>query len=166
MIKLAIDMGSSMTKIYRADTNSGIVLAEPSCVAVDGEGRVKAIGKDAKNALKRSALCAKWNHLFCNLMGIHYDEPNRQDYYNTLHTFLRSSNQREVFGYICEVTAYDQPCTKCAVARIVERAFGLDIIKRNTYDQIFAKVAFSELISAQDKEKLLHSKKKEAIVSS
>ena len=29
MIKLAIDFGSSMTKIYRADTNSGIVLAEP-----------------------------------------------------------------------------------------------------------------------------------------
>ena len=37
MIKLAIDLGSSMTKIYRADTNSGIVLAEPSCVAVSGE---------------------------------------------------------------------------------------------------------------------------------
>ena len=27
MIKLAIDLGSSMTKIYRADTNSGVVLA-------------------------------------------------------------------------------------------------------------------------------------------
>lgn len=55
MIKLAIDMGSSMTKIYRADTNSGIVLAEPSCVAVDGEGRVKAIGKDAKNLIGKTS---------------------------------------------------------------------------------------------------------------
>ena len=36
MWKLAIDLGSSMTKIYRADTSSGIVLAEPSCVAVVG----------------------------------------------------------------------------------------------------------------------------------
>lgn len=56
MWKLAIDLGSSMTKIYRADTSSGIVLAEPSCVAVAGEEReVKAIGKDAKNLIGKTA---------------------------------------------------------------------------------------------------------------
>ena len=56
MIKLAIDLGSSMTKIYRADTNSGVVLAEPSCVAVvGGEETVKAIGKDAKNLIGKTA---------------------------------------------------------------------------------------------------------------
>lgn len=49
MWKLAIDLGSSTTKIYRADTSSGIVLAEPSCVAVSSDGEVKAIGKEAKN---------------------------------------------------------------------------------------------------------------------
>ena len=48
MIKLAIDLGSSVTKIYRADTGNGIVLVEPSCVAVSGEDReIKAIGKEA-----------------------------------------------------------------------------------------------------------------------
>lgn len=55
MIKLAIDLGSSMTKIYRADTNSGIVLAEPSCVAVSADGEVKAIGKAAKNLIGKTA---------------------------------------------------------------------------------------------------------------
>ncbi|MBR4943717.1 MAG: rod shape-determining protein [Clostridia bacterium] len=56
MIKLAIDFGSAMTKIYRADTNSGIVLAEPSCVAVDSSGlEVKAIGKAAKNLVGKTA---------------------------------------------------------------------------------------------------------------
>lgn len=56
MWKLAIDMGSSMTKIYRADTSSGIVLAEPSCVAVVGEERtVKAVGKEAKNLIGKTA---------------------------------------------------------------------------------------------------------------
>lgn len=56
MWKLAIDLGSSVTKIYRADTNSGIVLAEPSCVAVAGaEREVKAIGKDAKNLIGKTA---------------------------------------------------------------------------------------------------------------
>ena len=56
MWKLAIDMGSSMTKIYRADTSSGVVLAEPSCVAISGEdGEIKAIGKDAKGLLGKTA---------------------------------------------------------------------------------------------------------------
>ncbi|MBE5747723.1 MAG: hypothetical protein E7352_06100 [Clostridiales bacterium] len=56
MIKLAIDLGSSMTKIYRADTNSGVVLAEPSCVAVVGNDEtVKAIGKEAKNLIGKTA---------------------------------------------------------------------------------------------------------------
>ncbi len=56
MIKLAIDLGSSMTKIYRADTNSGIVLAEPSCVAVVGEEEtLRAIGKEAKNLIGKTA---------------------------------------------------------------------------------------------------------------
>ncbi len=56
MWKLAIDLGSSVTKIYRADTSSGIVLAEPSCVAVAGEEReVKAIGKEAKSLIGKTA---------------------------------------------------------------------------------------------------------------
>lgn len=55
MIKLAIDLGSSMTKIYRADTNSGIVLAEPSCVAVVENDQIKAIGKEAKNLIGKTA---------------------------------------------------------------------------------------------------------------
>ncbi len=55
MIKLAIDLGSTMTKIYRADTNSGVVLAEPSCVAVAAGDEVRAIGKDAKNLLGKTA---------------------------------------------------------------------------------------------------------------
>lgn len=56
MWKLAIDLGSSVTKIYRADTSSGIVLAEPSCVAVAGEEKdVKAIGKEAKSLIGKTA---------------------------------------------------------------------------------------------------------------
>ncbi len=57
MIKLAIDLGSSVTKIYRADTNSGIVLAEPSCVAVsaNSEEEIRAIGKEAKSLIGKTA---------------------------------------------------------------------------------------------------------------
>lgn len=56
MIKLAIDLGTSVTKIYRADTSNGIVLAEPSCVAVSGVQReIKAIGKEAKKLVGKTA---------------------------------------------------------------------------------------------------------------
>lgn len=56
MIKFAIDLGTSMTKIYRADTNSGVVLAEPSCVAISADGeKIKAIGKSAKNLIGKTA---------------------------------------------------------------------------------------------------------------
>lgn len=123
------------------------------------------IGKDPANAVKRLKLCAKWNHLFGNLMGIVYDPKNKSTYYNILYTILRSANQREAFQYIRDFTAYEKTCSKNAVARIIEKAFGLGIVKRNAYDQIFAKVAFSELICAEDKEKLLLSKKKDAIAS-
>ncbi len=56
MWKLAIDLGSSMTKIYRADTSNGVVLAEPSCVAVYGADKeIKAVGKEAKNLIGKTA---------------------------------------------------------------------------------------------------------------
>ena len=54
MIKLAIDLGSSVTKIFKI--GSGIVLAEPSCVAVtSGSNIVKAIGEDAKRLIGKTA---------------------------------------------------------------------------------------------------------------
>jgi len=123
------------------------------------------IRKDPPHAVKRLALCAKWNHLFGNLMGIAYNSPNAEDYYDTLYTILRSGNQREVFDYICRATGRDAPCTRKPIARVIEKAFGMGIIRRNIYDPIFAKVAFSPLICDEDKEKLLLSRKKDAIVS-
>jgi rod shape-determining protein MreB len=55
MIKLAIDLGSSMTKIYRADAGNGIALVEPSCVAVNVDREIKAVGKDAKKLVGKTA---------------------------------------------------------------------------------------------------------------
>ena len=44
-----------MTKIYRADAGNGIALAEPSCVAVNVDREVKAVGKDAKKLVGKTA---------------------------------------------------------------------------------------------------------------
>ena len=54
MIKLAIDLGSSVTKIFKI--GSGVVLAEPTCIAVStSSGTVKAIGEEAKLLIGKTA---------------------------------------------------------------------------------------------------------------
>ncbi len=54
MLKLAIDLGTSVTKIYRL--GSGIVLAEATCVTVSKEtGEIRAFGNDAKRLLGKTA---------------------------------------------------------------------------------------------------------------
>lgn len=54
MLKLAIDFGTSMTKIYKI--GSGIVLAEATCVTVQKEtGEIRAFGNEAKRLLGKTA---------------------------------------------------------------------------------------------------------------
>ena len=54
MLKLAIDFGTSVTKIFKL--GSGIVLAEATCVTVSGEtGEFRAFGNEAKRLLGKTA---------------------------------------------------------------------------------------------------------------
>ncbi|MGN0822606.1 MAG: rod shape-determining protein [Candidatus Gallimonas sp.] len=54
MLRLAIDFGTSVTKIYRI--GSGIVLAEATCVAVSKDtGEIRAFGNEAKRLWGRTA---------------------------------------------------------------------------------------------------------------
>ncbi len=54
MLKLAIDFGTSMTKIYKI--GSGIVLGEATCVTVQKEtGEIRAFGNEAKRLLGKTA---------------------------------------------------------------------------------------------------------------
>jgi len=54
MLKLAIDLGTSVTKIYKL--GSGIVLAEATCVTVQKDsGEVRAFGNEAKRLLGKNA---------------------------------------------------------------------------------------------------------------
>lgn len=113
------------------------------------------ICRDTASALTRMALCAKWNHLFGNLMGLAYDTANTQRYGNTLYTILRNRRQREAFRYISAEYELEDSFERCPEAAIIEDAIGLGIIKKNTFDRHFAKAAFSDLLSAEDKEALL-----------
>ncbi len=54
MLKLAIDFGTSLTKIYQI--GSGIVLAEATCVTVQKDtGEMRAFGNEAKRLLGKTA---------------------------------------------------------------------------------------------------------------
>lgn len=54
MLKLAIDFGTSVTKIYKI--GSGIVLAEATCVTVQKDtGEIRAFGDEAKRLLGKTA---------------------------------------------------------------------------------------------------------------
>ena len=120
--------------------------------------------KDTESAIKRNRLCAKWNNLFGNLMGIAYDK-DKELYYEILHTVFRNANQRKVYDYICKYNNHKPSVEKNRVANLIENAFALGIIKREKYDRMFAKVAFSKVVSIEDKEKLLLNKQADAIGS-
>jgi len=122
------------------------------CVAADPEG-----------AVRRLRLGARWNSLFGNLMGIAYDAPHRQEYYDILFSSLRNAGQKPVYEHILASWNHGITPKRNAVARILEKAFGLGGIKRNQYDQVFARVAFSGIISAEDKEKLLLKRQSDSL---
>ena len=123
------------------------------------------ITRDREGALKRAALCAQWNHLMGNLMMLAYGSGDKQPIYNTLNTVLRNANQREVFRYLCQAGGFTAAPEQDPVARILDKAFGIGVIRHNHYDSGFAKVAFSQLISTEDKKKLLLNKKQGAVAS-
>lgn len=167
-----------LTRLFRQSRNLTVEVIEETLRDKATNGDVDAmvtlsfleyhgicICQDQETARKRLALCAKWNHLFGNLMGIAYDENNKTEYYNTLYTILRSAGQKEVFAYLLEHTGYEGVPSKDPEARIIEKAFALGVIQRNTYDRLFSKVAFSELIGTEDKETLLLNKTEGAIAS-
>ena len=123
------------------------------------------ICRDTLTAKKRTRHAAKWNSLFGNLMGIAYDKENKEKYYNTLYTVLRGESRKTVFEHIRLSGNYRGKTESDPIARMIERAFSPGTIKRNIYDQLFSKIAFSDMISQEDKEKLLLTKQKDAILS-
>ncbi len=155
--------GESIATTLRNAASNGYVNAMTMLAFMEYHGI--CMPKDRKHAIGKIRLCAKWNDLFGNLMGIAYDKENEKRYYDTLFTILRSEGEKEAFEHIRCFGGYTQECKKDPIARIVDKAFSLGIIKRETYDQLFSKVAYSPIVSVEDKEKLLLNKQKDAIVS-
>ena len=149
-----------ITTLYNTATNSNInAMSLLSFMEYHGI----LMSKDAERALRRMRVCASWNNLFGNLMCIAYSD-QKAEYYDNLYTVFGAIGQGHVLSYICGITGYPlEKCKKDRVARIIDRAFGQDIISRKQYDRVFSKLAHSELLSIEDKEKLLLSKQKDVL---
>ncbi len=119
--------------------------------------------QDKYAALKRMRACAKWNNLFGNLMGIRYDVENNGLYYQILRTVLKTSGQKKALAHICNTYSHGEDIETNPVAKIIEKAFALEIIERSIYNKSFAKIAFSSLVTNEDKEKLLLIRQEGAI---
>ena len=122
------------------------------------------IGMDAdpRRAKKRIAAAARWNDLFANLMGIAYDREQLLTYHDRLYTLLLHRGM-SVFACIAAHRPAPRLAEKDPVAALLEKAFAMQIVKADCYDRSYGRVAFSGMISVQDKEKLLLSGKKDSL---
>lgn len=121
--------------------------------------------KDEKSAIKRMRVCARWNDLFGNLFCLEYDAENSAVYLRRLNTVLSNEVQRSAINQICTFKGVSLPEETDPVARIIEKAFGFGTINRALYDRNFARIAFSTLISSEDKARILLNNPKEAVAA-
>ncbi len=117
--------------------------------------------KDRENAVKRIRLCARWNHLFANLLGICCDGENKAEYFNNLYTVMNTEDRRRRFEKICAYSGYNGILCEKPEVRILEKAFGIGIIKRNVFERAVEKIVYSPVLSMEDKEALFLSGNKE-----
>ena len=116
---------------------------------------------DAKNAVKRLRLCARWNNLFANLLGIACDEENTENYFNNLYTVMNTEDRRRRFLEICNYHGYTAIVREKAEAKILEKAFGVGIVKRNVFERAVEKIVYSPVLTVEDKEALFLSGNKD-----
>lgn len=121
--------------------------------------------KDTVGAVKRMRVCARWNDLFGNLFGLEYDKGNADEYLCRLNTVLSGEGRRSAMKQICKSKKVKLPDTTDSVARIIEKAFGFGTVHRGLYDRSFAQIAFSSVISNEDKARILHNNPKEVIAA-
>lgn len=117
---------------------------------------------DEVGAVKRMRKCAEWNNLFGNLMGLKYDAENQAKYFAILAAVLKGTGRKRMLDRICKTYSYKNEICPDEIAKIIEKAFGYEIIERNRFDKVFEKVAFSAIISHKSKETLLLRKKEGA----
>lgn len=113
------------------------------------------VSRDPERALRRMRLCARWNNLCGNLFCLSYDAARGKEYLSVLSAILKGASQKQVYDVICRRHGEGEEVEKNATAALLEKVFSMGMQKRERYDRAFARVAFSDVIATEDKEKLL-----------
>lgn len=119
------------------------------------------VGVNKKSAIERIRMCAEWNDIFGCMMGLCYDKERSEEYMSLLHTLLTLSGREEAYRSVCARSGIVGEAEPQRRAEILEKAFGMGSVKRDLYDINYARVVKSEIISDEDKRKLLGSKQQE-----
>lgn len=120
-------------------------------------------GADRDRAVRRMRLCASWNDLFGLLFCLSRDDLYHGERKAALRVLLSHSALESAEPYLTKKLHLDREAGDETVPRLLEKAFGLGTVKREKYDPEFAAVAFSGVITAEDKKNLLLSTHRQAL---
>ncbi len=149
----------SMFSTLRTQAKNGNT--EAAALIGYAENRGIVIRKDEDSSEENIRLAASWNNIFANLLGLSLWK--EKCFADRLYTILLRGNNETVWKYIrscnCDVACGNSDKTY----ELIEEAFDMGVINRGTYDITFAEVAFSKIVSDEDKRKLLLNRRKGAI---
>ncbi len=117
---------------------------------------------EAKNrAIVQIRKAAEWNDLFACLMGIAYDVERTYRYSSILNTVLSFGAHRDAYAVVCARNSLTECSETNPEAELLERAFSYGSVKRDIYNRYYAEFLGSEIVSYEDKKKLVNSEHKD-----
>ncbi len=136
----------------------GVILALHLLGILQSEGF--AFGKNAVRGRSMIRMAAEWNSEEGLLAALYYDEGNRPKYLCRLYERFLRTGHSDSFAKVEEV--YGAHGTKGKREfKLLEKAIGQGILKRDTYVKSYARLLYSEILEEKDKESLMLTPNKE-----
>ena len=123
------------------------------------------LSEDKPGALAKIRKAARWNDLFACLMGICYDIERTDRYESTLNAVLTLSGRRSAYESVRTHHFLTEAPERNPEAELLEKAFGIGTVERNLYNRYYADLLGSEIVSYEDKKKLVHSEVQDSLIS-
>lgn len=168
----AIVTAQSQKLIAGADMSRNVVYAALSAAATGGSVKALRImgilqcegiflNKNEKLGVKTLSKAADWNDSVSALALLHYCRENRE--YNVAR--LRQEVENTPFEELYRAAAerYGAAEAEIAEVRLMDKAFGAGVIKRETYDPMYARVLNGKALNIKDKEKAIFSLSREQL---
>ncbi len=114
------------------------------------------VPRNEKHGRKNLEKAAQWNCIEGILLALAYDEGNRQKNANRLYTVTRGTLY-DGMSQAAQAAYGLNDLKKVPESRLLQKAFGANILKPELYIKQFARLIFSDVLSLKDKEGVLFS---------